>query len=89
MLYLVAESCLTLYDPMDYSPPGSSVHVDSPGKNIRTGLPCPSPGDLPNPGIEPRFPTLQVDSYCLSHKGGPRILKWVPYLFSRGCPLDI
>jgi len=37
--------------------PGSSVHADSPGKD--TG---PPPGDLPNPGIEPRFPTLQEDS---------------------------
>ena len=27
-----------------------------------SGLPCPSPGDLPNPGIEPRSPTLQADS---------------------------
>ena len=27
-----------------------------------SGLPCRSPGDLPNPGIEPRFPALQVDS---------------------------
>ena len=27
-----------------------------------TGLPFPSPGDLPNPGIEPRSPTLQADS---------------------------
>ena len=27
-----------------------------------SGLPCPPPGDLPNPGIEPRSPTLQVDS---------------------------
>ena len=27
-----------------------------------SGLPCPSPGDLPHPGIEPRFPALQVDS---------------------------
>ena len=25
-------------------------------------LPCPPPGDLPNPGIKPRFPALQVDS---------------------------
>ena len=28
-----AQSCLTLFDHMDYSPPGSSVHGDSPGKN--------------------------------------------------------
>ena len=27
-----------------------------------SGLPCPSPGDLPNPGIKPRSPTLQADS---------------------------
>ena len=27
-----------------------------------SGLPCPPPGDLPNPGSEPRSPTLQVDS---------------------------
>ena len=26
---------------------------DSPGKNTRVGVPCPSPGDLPDPGIEP------------------------------------
>ena len=32
------QSCLTLWDPMDYSPPGSSVHGDSPGKN--TGVDC-------------------------------------------------
>ena len=35
---LVAKSCQTLCDPMDYSPPGSSVHGDSPGKN--TGVGC-------------------------------------------------
>ena len=29
--------CLTLCDPMDYSPPGSSVHRDSPGENIGVG----------------------------------------------------
>ena len=27
------QSCLTLCDPMNYSPPGSSVHGDPPGKN--------------------------------------------------------
>ena len=27
-----------------------------------TGLPCPPPGDLPDPGIKPRSPALQVDS---------------------------
>ena len=41
------QSCLTLCDPMDCSPPGSSVHGDSPGKNTGVGLPCPPPGGLP------------------------------------------
>ena len=45
-------SCPTLCDPMDYSPPGSSVHGISQAR-ILSGLPFPSPGDLPNPGIEP------------------------------------
>ena len=35
---LVAKSCLPLCDPMDCSPPGSSAHGDSPGKN--TGVSC-------------------------------------------------
>ena len=33
----VAQSCLTLCDPTDCSPPGSSVHGDSPGKNTGVG----------------------------------------------------
>ena len=32
----------------------------------RHGLPCPSPGDLPDPGIKPRPPALQADFYHLS-----------------------
>ena len=38
VLCLVTQSCLTLCDPMDCSPPGSYVHRDSPGKN--TGVGC-------------------------------------------------
>ena len=34
-----------------------------------SGLPCPSPGDLPNIGIEPGFPTLQVDSLLTEPPG--------------------
>ena len=43
-------SVVSLCDPMDCSPLGSSVHGDSLGKN--TGEPCPPPGHLPNPGTE-------------------------------------
>ena len=49
-----------------------------------SGLPCPPPGDLLYPGIESKTPSLQVDSYHLSHKGSPRILEWVAYPYSRG-----
>ena len=44
----------------------------------------PPPGDLPNPGIEPRSPTLQVDSLPAELQGSPRILEWVAYPFFRG-----
>ena len=38
VLCLVTQSCLTVCDPMDCSPPGSSVHGDSPGKNTGVGF---------------------------------------------------
>ena len=37
-----------------------------------SGLPFPSPGDLPNPGIEPRSPSLQADSLSAGPQGKPR-----------------
>ena len=65
---LVTQSCLTLCSPMDFSPPDSSVHGDSPDKN--TGVPV----YFPNPGIEPRSPILQADSlHNLSHEGSPSL----------------
>ena len=36
-----------------------------------SGLPFPSPGDIPDPGIEPRFPTLQADSLPYEPPGNP------------------
>ena len=57
----VAQSCPTLCNPMDYSPLGSSVHEILQAR-VLEWLPFPSPGDLPNPGIEPRSPALQADT---------------------------
>ena len=37
-----------------------------------SGQPFPSPGDLPNPGIEPRSPTLQADSIPAEPQGKPK-----------------
>ena len=48
------------------------------------GLPCPPPGDLPDPGIEPRSPALQVYSLPAEPQECPRILEWVAYPFSSG-----
>ena len=58
---LVAQSCLTLCDPMDYRPPGFSVHGILQTR-IQKWVAFPSPEDLPYPGIEPRSPALQADS---------------------------
>ena len=40
-----------------------------------SGLPFPSPGDLPNPGIKPGFPALQADSLLTELQGKPRTWK--------------
>ena len=68
---LVAQSCLTLCDPMDCSPPGSSVCGDSPGKKTGVGCHALLQGIFPNPGIEPRSPTLQADSLPSEPPGKP------------------
>ena len=43
----------------------------------------PPPGDLPNPGIEPRSPALQADALPAEPQGSPGILEWVAYPSSR------
>ena len=58
---LVAQSCPTLCNPMYCSPTDVSVHGFS-RQEYWSGLLFPSPGDLPNPGIEPRSPALQANS---------------------------
>ena len=45
---------------------------DFPGKNTGVGKPFPSPGDLPDPGIEPRSPTWQADSLPSKPPGKPQ-----------------
>ena len=51
------------------------------------GLPFPSPGDLPDPGIEPRSPALQVDS-LLSEPPGKFLLLTVLSPYRSLCPLQ-
>ena len=68
---LSTESCLTLFSPRDCSPSGSSVHGIL---QARSGLPFPSPGELPNPVS----PALQVDSLPLNHRGSLNISELYP-----------
>ena len=58
---LVAKSCLTLAPPwpVAHQAPLSMGFLR---QEYWTGLPLPPPGDLPDPGIEPRSPALQADS---------------------------
>jgi len=57
---LDAQTCLTLLDSMDYSLPGSPWGFSR--QEYWSELPWLPPGDLPNPGIEPRPWALQMDS---------------------------
>ena len=56
-------------DPMDCSPPGSSVRVDSPGKNTGAGCHFLLQGIFPTQAANLRLLYWQVDSFPLSHLG--------------------
>ena len=81
-LCLVTQSCLTLCDSMDCSPPGSSVHGDSPG-NTEVGCHALLQGIFPIQGLKPGLPHCRRILYHLSHQGSPIIPEWVAYPFSR------
>ena len=68
--FSVAKLCPALCDPINSSPPGSSVHGTSQAR-ILDGLPFPPAGDLPDPGTEPKSPAWQADSLPVSHLGSP------------------
>ena len=62
-------------------PHGSSVHWHSSRQEYWSGLPCPPPGDLPNPRIKPRSPTLRVDSLPSELPGKPQLPTALSLLF--------
>ena len=68
---LVAKSRGTLCNSMDCGPPGSSVHGFS-RQEYWSGLPFPSPGDLPDPGIEPSAPALEDGFFTTEPPGKSR-----------------
>ena len=65
-----AQLCLTLCDLEDYNPPGSSVHGNFPTRIVEWAATS-SPGDLPDPGIEPVSLALQANSLPLEPSGKP------------------
>ena len=67
---LVAQPCPTLCDPMDAAHQ-APLSMGFSRQEYWSGLPFPSPGDLPNPGSEPRSPTLQADSLPAEPPGKP------------------
>ena len=74
VLCLVIQSCLTPCYPMDYSPPVSSVHVDSPGKNTEVGCHALLQRIVPTQGLNPGLPHCRQILYTLSQQGSPIIL---------------
>ena len=83
-LCLVAQLCPILWDPMDRSPPCSSVHGNSPGQNTGVGCHALLQGIFPTQGSSTGLPHCRQSLYCLSHQESPRILEWVAYPLSRG-----
>ena len=84
---LVTKLCTTLSQPVDCSLSGSSVHGISQAR-ILEWVPFPSPGDLPDPEIEPASPAWQADSLLLSHQWSPKnniwkIIRWATYCWVR------
>ena len=70
MLALVAQSCPTLCDPWTAAHQ-APLSMRFSRQGYWSGLPFPSPGDLPNPGIEPGSPALQADSLLTELQGKP------------------
>ena len=79
---LVAQSCPTLCDPMNCSPPGSSGHGDSPGKNFGVGCHALLQGIFPKQGWNPGLPHCRQILYQRSHQGSLSF-DWFDLQFSR------
>ena len=68
----VTQSCLTLCDPMDYIAYQAPPSMGFSRQEYWSGLPFPSPGDLPNSGIEPGSPSFQADALTSEPPGKPK-----------------
>ena len=68
----VSQLCLTLCNPMDCSPPGSSCLWDSPGKNTGVGCHALFQGIFPTQESNLGLPQCRQTRYHLSHQGSPQ-----------------
>jgi len=81
---LVSKLCPTLCDPMGRGAWWAPLSMGFPRQEYWSGLPFPSPGDLPNPGIESSLKHWQVDSLPLSHQKSP--YTFICCSVSKSCP---
>ena len=71
VLCLVRQSCLLFSTPWTATQQ-APLSMGFSRQEYWSGLPCPPPGHLPNPGIEPKFPALQVGSLPSEPPGKPK-----------------
>ena len=86
-----AQSCPTLCDPVDCSVPAAYQAPQSMQffrQEYWSGVPFPSPGDLPDPGIKPRSLALQAEALPSEPSGKPSLRKThaTLHFISYGCP---
>ena len=79
---LVAQLCPILFDPVDCSPPGSSVCGILPGKNTGVGCHALLKGTFPTQGLNPGLLQWQAGSLPLSHEVSPQLY----YRYDRKIP---
>ena len=68
----VAQLCPTFCDPVDCIAHQAPPSMGFSRQEYWSGLPFPSPEDLPDPGIEPRSPTLQANTLTSDPPGKPK-----------------
>ena len=78
----IAQSCLTLCNPMDCNLPGSSLHGMFQARVLKW-VAISFSRDLPNPGVEPRSPALQADALPSepSHHSSKASILWCSAFF--------
>ena len=73
MCVLTAQLCPTVCNPMDRMACQAPLSMEFSRQEYWSGQPFPSPGDLPNPGIEPRSPASRAGSLPSEPPGKPQV----------------